>query len=456
MAIGYQEADRLLGASPRLTAKGQWRGGEVALAAARLQGVAGSLEASGLAGGDRGLALKLDWRARGPFDVGPIQLAGAINGTGAITGALAAPKVDLAADLASIDAPGLSLTGAHATVSFATGAQGHGRLTLAANSAYGPARADCDFLLVSDGVDVTAADLDAGGLRASGSLALRAGAPSAADLAFSLGRGAFLASGQAGGRARITGQGDALAANLTLAGGNLVLRESGEAIKSIKLAAAGPLDELPFRVSADGGAATRAWRLDATGRLAKTPNGRSATFTGDGRLGRVTLATLRPAELVFAPGTMTATARLAVGGDGVADVDVRSTAGALEAKAVVSNINVALLNQDFTGRFDADGSLSGRGAMLTGGMTGRLTGLVERDEGGPPIQGAVKLTLAGGELGMSTSLTAKGMQATSQITLPAEASAAPFRVALDRHRPIAGRVCRVRRGRTAMDPVHGR
>ncbi len=439
LATGYAEADRLLGATPRLTASGQWRDGELALATARLEGAAGSLDASGLAGAGRGLALKLDWRARGPFDVGPIELAGAINGTGAITGTFAAPKVDLAANLASIDTPGLTLTSAHASLSFAGGSQGLGHLTLAADSAYGPARADGDFLLVSDGVDLTAVNLDAGGLRASGSLALRAGAPSAADLAFSLGPGAFLASGQASGRAHVTGQGAALTANLTLTGANLVLRGSGEAVKSVKFAAAGPLDDLPFRIAADGGAAARAWRLDATGRLAKTPGGRSASFTGDGRFGRATLATSRPAELVFASGAITAKARLAVGGDGVADFDVRSAAGVLEAKAVASNINVALLNQDFTGRFDADGSLSGRGATLAGALTGRLTNLVERDEGGPPIQAAVKLALAGGELGVTASLSAKGMQATSQITLPAEASAAPFRIALDRHRPMAGR-----------------
>jgi len=48
------------------------------------------------------VALDVDWRAKGPFAAGPVEIAGEAAGTGKVTGRIVAPTVDLAADLPSV------------------------------------------------------------------------------------------------------------------------------------------------------------------------------------------------------------------------------------------------------------------------------------------------------------------------------------------------------------------
>ncbi len=441
-AAGFAEADRLLGASPRLTARGEAQGGGLALAQVRLEGAALTLDANGRVGWRGDVGLKLDWNAHGPFDVGPLEIAGAAAGTGEVTGTLGAPRADLTADLASIAAPGLTLTKAHVTAGFGgAGSENGGRITLAADSSYGPAKAASDFHLAAGGVDLSGLALDAGGLSASGALGLRARAPSSADLSFAVRPGAFVTAGHASGKALIEDRAGALSANLTLAGNDLVLRDSGESVRTIKVSAAGPLDDLPYQLSAEGGDAWRPWRVGGSGRFARRPGGSILSLAAQGRIGRTNLSTLAPAEIAFNHDGIDGKARLSVGGDGAADIAIRETGGELAAKATLGHVNLALLDADFTGRLDADLSLAGRGPTLTGRLSGRLADFGERDEpGAAPMHGAIKIGLASGAVTLDASLAdARGLTATSQLTLPAEASAAPFRIALDRHRPIAGR-----------------
>ena len=134
-AAGFAEVDRLLGAAPRLSAQGQAQDGKIVLTQARLQGAAAVLGASGKVGLDGNVALKLAWNARGPFEIGPLDVAGDAIGTGDVSGTLAVPKADLAADFASIAAPGLTLTKAHVAATVGgVASQGGGQITVAADS----------------------------------------------------------------------------------------------------------------------------------------------------------------------------------------------------------------------------------------------------------------------------------------------------------------------------------
>ena len=70
--------------------------------------------------------------------------------------------------------PRLPLKDAHLTLSFLRKPDGSsGMIALTATSAYGPARARSDFRFPEGGVDLTELSVDAGGVKATGSLSLR-------------------------------------------------------------------------------------------------------------------------------------------------------------------------------------------------------------------------------------------------------------------------------------------
>ncbi|RZJ31466.1 MAG: hypothetical protein EON85_03260, partial [Brevundimonas sp.] len=142
LATGQNELDRLLGATPRLQLTGAINNGRIEVERAALTGAQGSASARGVIEGTGGLRLALDWNARGPFGVGPVEIDGAMTGDGALTGTLAAPRADLRAAFARVNAGALHLTDARLVLSFRKGADASdGSVAISAGSNYGPARA---------------------------------------------------------------------------------------------------------------------------------------------------------------------------------------------------------------------------------------------------------------------------------------------------------------------------
>ncbi|MGI9169462.1 MAG: translocation/assembly module TamB domain-containing protein, partial [Caulobacteraceae bacterium] len=131
--------------------------------------------------------------------------------------------------------------------------------------------------------------------------------------------------------------------------------------------------------------------------------------------------------------------RLAVG-PGRADIDLGRDGGALDAKAALSKLDLSLFNPDLIGRLDGNLALAGEGSRLTGNVTARLTGAGGRDlKGASPVQGLIEARLQPGAIAVKASLSnSRGLQARFDLALPAEASAAPFRIAIDRTRPLKG------------------
>src|SRR5262249_9963265 len=184
-----------------------------------LTGAAVKADTAGLLGPDGSLKFKVDWSAEGPFHAGPLEITGHAKGSGDVTGTLSAPRADLTADLAAIDVPNLPLKDAHVVLSFVDKPDGSsGQLALTASSAFGPARARSDFRFPAGGIDLTGLSVDAGGVKASGSLSLRARAPSAADLELTVTRGAFLDGGRVAGTVKIVDASGGPRAALNLAG----------------------------------------------------------------------------------------------------------------------------------------------------------------------------------------------------------------------------------------------
>jgi translocation and assembly module TamB len=439
-ATGFPELDRLLGPTPAVQARANVEGRRVALGQANLVGAALQASSAGVLAPDGSLAFKLDWSASGPFHAGPVEIAGAAKGSGAVTGSLGAPKADLMAHFDAIDAPRLPLQDANVTLTFERRPDGAaGVVAIAAASTYGPARGRSAFRFPEGGVDLTDLAVDAGGLKASGSLSLRRSAPSSADLEVALTKGAFLDAGRIAGRARLADSGGGQA-SLDLSAQGVRLPGSPIAVRDGHLAANGPMARLPYTLSADGTSAQGKWSAAGKGVFAEAKPGWQVSFDGSGKLGARGVQTIEPAVVRFGGPERAARLRLAATDGGLIELDGRMTDTAADVKAQVAGLNLRMLNEDVAGRVDANLNLSGTGGQLGGTLDARLAGA--RGRGTPAstgIDGTVRGRLGGGAITLTANATnAQGLQANAEVTLPAVTTAAPFRIAIARQEPMRG------------------
>ncbi len=441
-ATGLAELDRLLGGAPRLQVQANWQAGRLAVAKAALDGAALAASAAGVMEASGTLAFKADWSAQGPFRAGPVEVTGKARGTGGITGTLAVPRLDLVADLDQVDLPRLPLKDAHLLLTFQRQADGaSGTIALTAASAYGPALARSAFRFPEGGVDLTELSVDAGGVKASGSLSLRRASPSAADLQVEVARGAFLDAGHLAGAARVIDAPGGPRATLDLQGEQVRATGSTITIGSARLSANGPLAHLPFSTQAKGASGQGAWTISGRGVLNEADPGYLMTFDGMGTLGGRDLHTAETATFRFGGPNRSARVRLAGSDGGRLDLDGVLRGDAADVKARVAGMGLNLFNADFEGRIDGTLSLQGRGGDLSGTLDARLTSA--RGKGSPANQGIDGVLT--GKLARDTltldlvTNNAQGLRADANLILPAEASASPFRVAVARQRPMRGR-----------------
>lgn len=441
-ATGYPELDRLLGPRPALKAQGSWQDGRLGLATASLGGASLEASGSGALAADGGVAFKLDWSAEGPFHAGPIEVAGRAKGSGAISGTVGAPRADLSADLAEIDVPRLPLKDARLNLTFQRKPDGSaGAFALEAASAFGPARARADFRFPEGGIDLSGLSLDAGGVKASGALSLRRNAPSAADLQLAIARGALLDAGTVAGAVKIAEAPGGARAEVQLTAQNVRFLGSTVTVGAGRIAANGPLAQLPYATQAAGGSDAGTWSLDGRGVLSETSPGWLATYDGQGKLGGRSLRTLETAQIRFGGPERSARLKLAASDGGRVDLDGRLTEAGADVRAQLAGVTLGLLDDDLAGKIDGQLTLQGRGSRLDGTLEARLAGLRPRGaQAGSAVDGTLRGQLSGDSLALDFAATnAQGMAASGNLTLPAEATAAPFRVAIARQRPISGR-----------------
>jgi len=440
-AVGLAELDRLLGGKPRLQAQAAWQAGKLSVAKASLDGASLDANAAGVMEANRTLAFKADWTAVGPVRAGPIEITGRIKGTGGVTGAVSAPRLDLVADLEQVDVPRLPLRDAKLAITFQRQADGStGTVALTAASQYGPARARSDFRFPRGGVELTDLLVDAGGVKAAGSLSLQQTRPSAAALTLEIGRGAFLDAGRVYGTARVVDSAGAPRADLDLRAEGLRTRNSTITVRSARLDAQGPLDRLPFTVSARGGSDQGSWTIDGKGALADVRPGYQLAFDGKGALGKRDLHTTETAQFRFGGPEQSARVRLAASDGGRLDLDGALRDGAASVQARVKEMGLSLFNADLDGRVDATLALQGQGDRLTGTLDAQLADA--RGKGTPAAQGmdgALKARLADSTLNLDVATANdNGLKANASFVLPSEASAKPFRIAIARQKPIRG------------------
>ena len=441
-ASGYAELDRLLGAAPRLAAKGNIQGGKISLANADLTGAAVKAASAGVFE-NGALKFKLDWSADGPFRAGPVEITGKAKGSGAITGTLSQPRADLLADFDALDVPRLPLKAAHMTLTFMRRPDGSsGLVTLAATSEYGPAVAKAAFRFAQGGVNLSDLAIDAGGLKASGDLALRRSTPSSADLKIALSKGALLAAGQVTGAVKIVDAAGGARASLDLRAENAVLPGSQVAISTGHITADGPLDRLPYAADVKGASRNGPWAFNGKGVISGTKPGYLIAFDGMGRYGRRDLHTLETAIFKVGGPERSARLRLAASDGGEIDLDGKLVGDTAKVRAQLRQLGLGLFNEDLTGKIDADLNLAGKGARLDGALDAKLEDArAKGSDVSQGLDGTLKARLADSAMTIDADFTnAGGLKATANLVLPAEASAAPFRVAIDRQKPIRGRV----------------
>ncbi len=440
-ALGVDELDRLLGRTPRLQLVGALDDSRVVVESARLSGAHGNAAARGYIEGDGGLRLAMNWNARGPFGVGPVEIDGAMTGSGTVGGTLARPTADLQAAFGRVSAGALILTDATMDLSFRRGADASdGRISVVAGSNYGPARASGNFSLGGERIRLTDVNLDAGGVTAQGAIALSNSFPSSADLTFTARPGAFLASGTADGRIRLTEGAGAETAILDVTGRNVRLAGSSWIIRSLDLSGRGTLDRLPFTVKANVGGPTPV-SFDGTGVYSRQANAQTVLLEGSGRVREVAFATRNPAVVALSGDGRVVRVDLGIGG-GVLTGELRQDSRASIIEANLTSVELGSLAPDLRGRATGRLSLRGSGDDLSGSANMTLENVRSIDAPrGVEIDGTLNAVLLDNTLRIQARIVDEGaVQASADITLPVEASAAPLRLAVVRTRPMSGEI----------------
>jgi len=442
LASGMAELDRLLGATPRLQLAGLLNGGRIEIDQGLLTGAAGRASARGLIEPEGRLRLALDWNAQGPFGVGPVAIDGAMTGQGALSGTLAQPRADLTAAFDTVAAGPLTLTQAKLVLSFRRGADASdGRIVVNSGSNYGPARAAGNFYLGNDMIRLTGVDLDAGGVTAQGSVALANNIPSSADLTFTARQGAFLRSGSADGRIRLTEGAGSDTAILDVTGRNVrIVGQDDLLIRSFDLNGRGTLQRLPFSLKADVGGANPV-SFDGSGVYSRIGSGQSVALNGSGRVRDVAFSTRAPAVIALNGDGRVARVDLGVGG-GFLTGELRQDATAAVIEADLSAVELGSILPDLRGRVTGRVSVRGAGDDLAGSANVTLNQLRSIDAPrGVAVDGTVNATLANDTLRIQAQAAdGTDVRANADVTLPVEASAAPLRLAVARTRAMSGEV----------------
>ncbi|MDZ4370602.1 MAG: translocation/assembly module TamB domain-containing protein, partial [Phenylobacterium sp.] len=361
---------------------------------------------------------------------------------GRVAGTVSAPRLDLTAAIEQVDVPRLPLKDAKLALTFVRQSDGSsGAVSVTADSAYGPARARADFRFPRGGVDLSDLSLDAGGLQAEGSVSLRQSTPSAADLKLEVTKGAFLDAGRLAGTLRIRDAAGGPQADLALRGQNLQLPGSDMVVRAVALTADGPLSRLPYAMNIRGASGRGPWNVQGQGVLSELEPGYAVSFEGQGRLGNQSLKTRQAATLRFAGEARSAQLRLVADDGGVIDFDGRLDGDRAEVTARIERLGLTLFEPDLTGRLNATLNLSGQGERLAGALDARVVNV--RGRGAPArlgLDGGLRARLSDDSLAINlTTTNESGIKGDAEFVLPAESSAAPFRVAIARQRPMNGR-----------------
>lgn len=423
----------LIGPSARLAGVLAFPGGPVRLERASLQSRQLRLGARGRLGDQ----IALDWEAsaRGPARIGGVEISGAADVVGRLTGRMGNPALSAQAQLDALSVAGLAAS--RATLSLTLGAaeagvrRGEVRFSglVAGKAAEGRAR-----LAVDDGLAFEDAALRWASFTARGSAAFAADGPRvAASLSGAVEDLIPGGTGAIAGVVRLAPGAEGAILDLELNAAQARL-PTGLRITRAQALARGPVDALAVRVSAAGAVRDgRAFTAQAEGRSRR--EGRDIHFGGDvsGRLGEVSIASRAPVSAAFAADEIRVDADLAIG-DGRAEIAWRSGARTVDGRIVLADVPIApfaaLAGERAQGSLSGSASLTGSGARLEGQAALAAAGLRVQERGGDPIDARLTGRIAGNRFeGALLARSAAGLEAALEGSIPLDTRAAPLRIA---------------------------
>lgn len=242
---GFAEADRLLGDRPKLKLSGSLNQGVLSVTQGRLDGDKNTFVNAMGQFNNGNLALKLNWNAAGEFLIGPISIPESIRGSGALTGSLNYPVVNLRSDFKQIRlADNVSLDNAMLAVNYSKrphANQTNGFVDLRGTMGGHPAYARSFYSFIPDGIRLSDLNVNAGGVRAAGSVTLTGSTPSRANLRVSARPGALVQSGWLDGTVKLV-ENEPSAINIR--GRNLRIAGVNIPINTVDVAGTGSLERL--------------------------------------------------------------------------------------------------------------------------------------------------------------------------------------------------------------------
>ncbi|MEQ1617071.1 MAG: translocation/assembly module TamB domain-containing protein [Terricaulis sp.] len=420
---------QLLGETPRLDALLRNETGGVTVSHARVNGARVRLGATGrIVRGNADLALEAS--ARGPVTIGGVELAGAGDASGRLTGPLARPALSLRAALGSFHAAGVALDQPILELTLAPGARSYGGPANLVGTVSGqPFSATSDLHIAGGALELEGLDVAVGGLRASGAARFAERGPSAQLEVAGLLDG--LAPGVAG---RVEGQLH-YAADALLLNAHIVDARAGVLqIRTATLRAEGPPSNIAARVELSG------WMREAPlsfagGAQLDTERGVSTlAVEGEGTLAGAAIATSAPLRMRFERGAIQTSANLVIG-DGTFTGEWRERGRAVSGSARVVHAPLApfaaIWGEQAAGRIDGELRFASAGRGLSGAASlnfsnarfaGRQRGPLDIS-----IVGALEPTRLTAEV---DARSIDGLEAHFEADAPVVTSAAPIRIAL--------------------------
>ncbi|MGD9968524.1 MAG: translocation/assembly module TamB domain-containing protein [Hyphomonadaceae bacterium] len=422
---------QLLGANPRFDARMRYENGGLTVSHARIDGAQLRAGATGrIVRGEANLSIEAS--ARGPLSVGGAAIAGAIDGTGQITGRLSRPGLAMRAALSSFSAGGVVVE--QPVLNFSLSPRGdsyvgHAEVTGAASGH--PLTGASDVAIGDDAVALTDLDARWGAMQAQGAARFTDRGASA-DLAIN---GAI--DGLAPG---VTGR---LAGNLVLAPETLMLdarianARAGELrVRAATLRAEGPLDAIATRFDLRG--ALRQAPLIFAGTATIDAERESARVEGRGTLAEAPIFTRAPIVADWSSGRTQALLNVALG-DGVVQARWEERGRALHGSAQIEDAPLgplaAIWGERATGRIDGRIVLASNGRGLSGDADVRLDNARVSGRQRRALDMHIVGNLAPDRLTATVDATSEGgLIAHFETEAPVETSASPIRIALARER----------------------
>ena len=442
---GIDLLDHLLGDTPRLTAKGDMGAGTLSGAKIDLIGAASSAQMQGAVAAQGRLSGTIDWRAKGPLPIGPLVIEGAATGKGQLSGSLSAPSLILSALIEQVDIPQLPLTEARLDLTLASGESGWaGQAALAASSGYGPVSATTGLSLLPDGLGLQDLKADGAGIKLVADLSLRRSNAASANLNLSVGPGVVLSAGKLNGTLKIDQKTVESPVNIDLLvnADAAAFRSRDLVLSQGRLTAQGPLIGLDYQIDGRGRVGAVPVRLAGSGQASfQDLKGSSLAFNGTGKVRGADITTLEPILLRWDGAQRSAHGRVSLG-RGEVGVDASSSGQDLKAQLNLTKVDLEALGEDLAGTVHGSVSLAGRGDQLTGQGDLQFSGARAADAPlSLALDGWVKGRLDNGQMSIDAQTSnGQGLRAVTQVNLPTQASAQPFKIALVRDRSMTGRV----------------